>query len=74
MNLGSWWGVLTAVLVLLFVYGAGAAGPLEKKGGLRLVVAAAILAVLLTILFINSPDAPHINDWIFEQIYKMLGE
>jgi multisubunit Na+/H+ antiporter MnhB subunit len=73
MTLGPWWGVLALAVIMLFVYGAGAAGPLKEKGGLRIVVATAILAALLTILFISSPDAPHINDWFYEQINKLLG-
>jgi uncharacterized membrane protein len=74
MTLGLWWGVLAAALVMLFVYGVGAASPLKERSGIHILVAAAILAVVLAILFINSSDAPHVNDWIYEQINKMLGE
>jgi hypothetical protein len=74
MSLGIWWAVIAIVLSETILFGVGAISPFSKRAGLLIVAIALILAAVLALLFVQSPDAPHVNDWIYEQFNKMLGE
>jgi MFS family permease len=74
MSLGPWWAAIATGLLLLLFYGAGAAGPLSKKSGRRIVILALLFCVALAIAFVLSPDSIRPLDWTSKLLDKLFGK